>query len=586
MIRTLSILAAATLFAGVAQAQVTYSFNFDTNSTGWTGNFARFTDTTVCGGTGGAMRRNLWSSATTGQLISPSTGTSFGGLTTITYDYKVANWSPNTVPTPTPWGSFDVQYGSTATGPWTTFATVTNETQTGSCLSKTHTFSPPAGPLFIRWSASYAVGSGADYWLNFDNVMVTETVAGCSGTPAPGDVTGASGGACPGANFTLGLQNATTGSGVTYQWYSSTVSSSGPWTALGTAATQTASQVQTTWYYCDVTCSAGPATGSSNVRQVDMAVPTFPQDFGTGTATPNCWSTAIISGTWAPDYNAASAFGVGAGSVRFNFYNASNTSQMTLTSPEFAAVGAGTPIYFDVAGATYTGGEIDSIELEESNDGGATWTPVVTMTNQPGVGVLNTGGAVLPNFVPTATQWASLNYTLNAGTNRIRFRGVSNFGNSCFLDNISVGVMPSARHTNYGVSCVSPAYTMSAAPAPITGTTFTYTQTGIPEAVAGSGVYFGVVVLSVGQNFPGTPLNVLSAGAIDSPCNLHVASPDVLVSFISGTSSDSSVTFDVPLAAPIGFLLYAQAAALIAPAAPNNAGIVTSSAVRTFINSF
>jgi hypothetical protein len=33
-------------------------------------------------------------------------------------------------------------------------------------------------------------------------------------------------------------------------------------------------------------------------------------------------------------------------------------------------------------------------------------------------------------------------------------------------------------------------------------------------------------------------------------------------------------------------LLYAQSAALVTPVAPNNAGIVTSNAVRTFINTF
>jgi hypothetical protein len=46
------------------------------------------------------------------------------------------------------------------------------------------------------------------------------------------------------------------------------------------------------------------------------------------------------------------------------------------------------------------------------------------------------------------------------------------------------------------------------------------------------------------------------------------------------------VTFAVPLTAPAGILLYAQSAALIVPVAPNNAGVVTSTAVRTFINTF
>ena len=58
--------------------------------------------------------------------------------------------------------------------------------------------------------------------------------------------------------------------------------------------------------------------------------------------------------------------------------------------------------------------------LEESNDGGTTWTAVSTMTNAlNGVGVLNTRGAIGPSYVPTAAEWASLAYPLTAGANQI-----------------------------------------------------------------------------------------------------------------------------------------------------------------------
>ncbi|MEO6593832.1 MAG: hypothetical protein ABIP94_03670, partial [Planctomycetota bacterium] len=279
MNRILATLSGAALLATAVTAQVNYSFNFDANSTGWTGDFARFTGATSCGGTGGAMRRNLYSGATTGQLISPLTGTSFGGSTTIAYTYKVANWSANTVGTAAPFGSIDVQHGATATGPWTTVATFADELQTGLCLPKLHVFTPPAGPLYVRFSCTWAAGASDAYW-NFDNVVITEVSGACSGTPSPGNTIGPVGGACPGANFVLTLQNATPGAGVTYQWYSSTVSASGPWTALGTSATQTTSQVVTTWYYCTVTCLLN--VGTSNVVQVNMSVPAFPQDFSSG----------------------------------------------------------------------------------------------------------------------------------------------------------------------------------------------------------------------------------------------------------------------------------------------------------------
>ena len=86
----------------------------------------------------------------------------------------------------------------------------------------------------------------------------------CTAPPTPGNTLASVTSLSAGATTNLSLQNATSGSGVTYQWYSSTTSASGPWTAIGsaTSATYTATPAATsTWYYCEVTCSG--ATGSS-----------------------------------------------------------------------------------------------------------------------------------------------------------------------------------------------------------------------------------------------------------------------------------------------------------------------------------
>ncbi|MFO1030224.1 MAG: hypothetical protein U1F60_04030 [Planctomycetota bacterium] len=440
----------ALLFASQSMAQVSYSFNFDANSTGWTGNFLRYTGTTSCGGgTGGAMRRNLYASVTTGELISPLTGTSVAGNCTISFDYKVHIWSANTAPAPTPWGTISVQYGATATGPWTTFASFTDETQVATCINKSFPFNPPAGPLYIRWSCART--GGDNYW-NIDNVVISEVPVPCT-TPAPGNTVGPAD-ACPGANFTLSLQNATPGAVTSYQWYSSTVSGTGPWTPVGTnAPTFVTNQTAASWYYCDVTCSVGPVTTSSNVLAVPMSVPTFPQDWSTGVVAPNCWSASALVGASLPDYNAVSAFGVGTGSARFNFYSITAGNELALTSPTFAAVPSTYFVSFDVAGATYTGGEIDQIVFESSNDGGTTWTSIATMDNSVG-GQLNTlGGTSGANFVPTAGQWASLGFPIAAGTNKIRFRGVSDFGNSCFVDNVDITAGLPAYHATVGTGC-------------------------------------------------------------------------------------------------------------------------------------
>ncbi|MCB0814249.1 MAG: hypothetical protein KDB87_13965, partial [Flavobacteriales bacterium] len=65
----------------------------------------------------------------------------------------------------------------------------------------------------------------------------------CAGTPTPGNTTGPAF-AGSGIPFNLGLQNTTNGTGVTYQWFVSTVSAGGPWTPFG-ASSATVSTSQT-----------------------------------------------------------------------------------------------------------------------------------------------------------------------------------------------------------------------------------------------------------------------------------------------------------------------------------------------------
>ncbi|MEZ4839069.1 GEVED domain-containing protein [Flavobacterium sp.] len=160
------------LFSYDVSAQFNYLQNFTSNNGSFTGNFTQFTGTTSCGGAGGAMRRNLYSGAATGELISPLIGTSNGNQVAFSFDYKVANWSANTTGTTGNWGSFDVQYGESAAGPWTTIATVnqSNHTVSGSCANKSYTFTPANGTaVYVRFSATWATG---DYYLNFDNVSL------------------------------------------------------------------------------------------------------------------------------------------------------------------------------------------------------------------------------------------------------------------------------------------------------------------------------------------------------------------------------------------------------------------------------
>lgn len=93
----------------------------------------------------------------------------------------------------------------------------------------------------------------------------------CSGTPAPGNTLSSPSAVCPGSNFTLSLENATVGTGVTYQWQSSPDGIA--WTNIigATSATYTTSITVATQYRCQVTCSGN--TGISTAATVAINPP-------------------------------------------------------------------------------------------------------------------------------------------------------------------------------------------------------------------------------------------------------------------------------------------------------------------------
>ena len=121
--------------------------------------------------------------------------------------------------------------------------------------------------------AVFDLGTPAASWSITVDFPVCSS-APCAGTPNPGNTLSTANPVCPGNNFTLSLQNATTGSGVTYQWQSA-ATTAGPWTNIGgaTGSTYTTNIATSTAYRCNVTCSAGPSTTASNPIQININPP-------------------------------------------------------------------------------------------------------------------------------------------------------------------------------------------------------------------------------------------------------------------------------------------------------------------------
>lgn len=307
----------ALLILNNGNAQITpTTWNFNANATGWTGNITRTTATTACGSA--SMRRNLYSFVTTGNMVSPVLpGVNNGGLITLQYKYKAANWSANTVGT-NPWGNFNVQYGPTAAGPWTTMATVSQEIQNGSCITKTHTFTPPLGNVFIKWDCFWTAG---DYYINFDDVVVSQAaVSACSGIPNAGTASISAASGCSGANITLSSSGLTSGTGISYQWQSGPTAT-GPWTDITGATTSTlnTSTTATTFYRLVTTCANSGLTNATNAVSY--------------TPTPNtCYVLVNLTDSYGDGWNGATMNFIVNGSVYATFGPAFTTGTLqTLT---------------------------------------------------------------------------------------------------------------------------------------------------------------------------------------------------------------------------------------------------------------
>jgi hypothetical protein len=184
----------------------------------------------------------------------------------------------------------------------------------------------------------------------------------------------------------------------------------------------------------DSSAWAGPVSFTTQCATVAL---NYIETFETASTTLACWS---FDANWATS-TLAGGFGTSTTSLRMPFYNISNSTPWDATSPVFTATGAGYELVFDHAGATYTAGEVDTVEIYYSMDAGATYSLLVSLNNGP-TGVLATVPPQSSSFTPTAAQWATYQINLPVGANRLIFRAISDFGNNLYLDNVTVRAIP------------------------------------------------------------------------------------------------------------------------------------------------
>jgi hypothetical protein len=260
------------------QAQVNYYEGWENSAAGlagWTnsGSGGTFSRTTVAPCIGAAsVRANLYTSGAQRFFTSPLLGTSQGGLTTLTFDYKVVIYaSPPTTGAPCQNFTIEVQWTNNLSGNWMTLGIIdcNNHVVSGSCAQGpgVYQFTPaPGDPVYVRFINTRLAGD--DYYY-YDNVSVIEQIPPCAGTPAPGNTLASVNPACSGVNFTLSLEFPTPGSGVVYEWQSSPDGTN--WTPFGPNAPicQT-SQTMPMFYRCEVICSYSGLSALSTPVYITM----------------------------------------------------------------------------------------------------------------------------------------------------------------------------------------------------------------------------------------------------------------------------------------------------------------------------
>lgn len=163
------------------------------------------------------------------------------------------------------------------------------------------------------------------------------------------------------------------------------------------------------------------------------------QQFSTVTFPPTGWATSG-SGTMRWMYDPVSGYGNGTGSSKYDFWNAPNGTTQYLATSSFTASVAGDSLSYDYAYSPYSG-STDSIIIETSTNGGSTYSVLVRLygnTSASGQFALNTAPSYGSVFTPTSSEWGSKAWSLPTGTNRIRFKARSGFGNNFYIDNIAV----------------------------------------------------------------------------------------------------------------------------------------------------
>ncbi len=166
---------------------------------------------------------------------------------------------------------------------------------------------------------------------------------------------------------------------------------------------------------------------------------------------PSGWSLEITGFNYITR-NSASSYGIGNGSLKYDNWNYNPGTVQSVITPVFSATASGDYITFDHAYSPYNNNiYTDSLIMETSSNGGASYTAAQKLWGNSDGGPLNSTTVGFDDFTPTSGQWLTKSYSVPAGTNRLKFRGVSGYGNNLYIDSIKLFTTSSFTQFNIKV---------------------------------------------------------------------------------------------------------------------------------------
>lgn len=177
------------LISTFAFSQVGVSENFDSGTpAGWTDSYANTTSQTCAGN---SERDNLYSGSSTGNITTPNyVGGSNGTDLTVSFDYKIVDWSAATVATSAGWGTAELQYSTDDGGNWTTVLTINdgNHVVANTCANMMAVIPaaslPNGSDVKLQIATTWASGDYYFYVDNFEANQVATTPPNCDATVA------------------------------------------------------------------------------------------------------------------------------------------------------------------------------------------------------------------------------------------------------------------------------------------------------------------------------------------------------------------------------------------------------------------